>query len=734
MATTTLLHYELLTKLGEGGMGVVYRAHDKKLNRDVALKVLPAIRQLDPKQLARFRREAELVAALNHPNIVTVYSVDEADGERFITMELVEGKTLADLIPKNGMPLERLLRLGIQMAEGLAAAHDRNVIHRDLKPTNIMVTPDERVKVLDFGLAKLQPQEPIPVGPEATTLEQKVSGSDLTASRAFLGTVPYMSPEQLEGRPVDHRADIFAFGVILYEMVVGKRPFRGQSSTAIITAILRDAPEVVSDVRDAPRQLGRLVRFCLEKDPERRFQSAKDLRNALEDLQREVESGEASQRRTGVANAARRAPRKRLRWMLAAALALLAGLVGMSSLDLWLPALREGPRFAMSEEARELLDQGRLSVQRGDTRENLETAERRFRRALSLEPGNPVIQAHLASVLVLLQRDFPDAQRPPEIERLANQALESADLALAHVALGSMLLLAGESEAAESEARRAKQASPDEYPGYTLLGEALLSQDKVDQGIVELRKGASLGGVDMRPRLTLARRLMQLGRNEAAAEEYLKILDYDPDLVNALVNLGIIYSRQGRAVDAIPLQTRAFEVAPSDLTATNLAMAYYRAGRMEEAFEEFREAHDQAPTKAVPMYNLGDMYWEKGDVEEAAHWFDRALEAFSKEIEAGGDRAELTVRRSLILVKLERYSEAAGDLEAALQLDPANTTLMFQAAQVYALAGAEERLFNMVARLVESGHPRDHFLNDESFKDYREDVDFLDLLDRRPRS
>jgi len=266
-------------------MGAVYLAADTKLNRKVALKFLPAEMIADPERLKRFEREAQTVAALNHPNIVTIYSVEEVDGVPFIAMELVEGKSLTELIPTEGLKLEAIFDLAIPIADAVSAAHERGISHRDLKPGNIMVGSDGRVKVLDFGLAKLLQES---TAPDATSL----STQTLTKTGHALGTVTYMAPEQLKGKSPDQRADIFSLGIVLYQMASGQRPFKGETSAEVISSILRDAPPPVTDLKIAlPSHLGRIVKRCLEKNPSHRYQTAAELRNELEVLQREVESG-----------------------------------------------------------------------------------------------------------------------------------------------------------------------------------------------------------------------------------------------------------------------------------------------------------------------------------------------------------------------------------------------------------------------------------------------------------
>jgi len=283
----TLAHYEIVGLLGKGGMGEVYVAEDTKLHRRVALKVLPQEMAADSERRARFQREARAVAALNHPNIVTLHSVEEADGVHFITMELVEGQTLADAMPGKGMALSRLLEIAIPLADAVSSAHRAGITHRDLKPDNIMVDNEGRLRVLDFGLAKLHG----PFGSEGGTEAETATAG--TGEGKILGTVAYMSPEQAEGKPVDPRSDVFSLGTILYEMAAGEQPFRGDTSMSTIGAILKDEPTPVTERnRTLPRHMGRIIRRCLAKDPDRRYQTALDLRNELEQLKAEIDSGE----------------------------------------------------------------------------------------------------------------------------------------------------------------------------------------------------------------------------------------------------------------------------------------------------------------------------------------------------------------------------------------------------------------------------------------------------------
>ncbi|MGB6847316.1 MAG: protein kinase [Thermoanaerobaculia bacterium] len=289
MIGTTLSHYKILDKLGEGGMGTVYLAEDTSLHRKVALKMLPAEMAADQERLDSFQREARAVATLNHPGIVTIYSVEESDQGHFITMELVEGENLDDRLGKGGLNLEEFFKVAIPIADALTTAHNRGITHRDLKPANIMLTAEGRVKILDFGLAKLHAT----LGSEAEDPELPTQA--LTREGMVMGTVPYMSPEQVQGLPVDHRTDIFSLGVIFYELMSGDRPFTGATSAQLVSSILRDDPPPVTKVKiDLPNHLGRIIGRCLEKEVDRRYQTALDLRNELEQLQKETSRDEAT--------------------------------------------------------------------------------------------------------------------------------------------------------------------------------------------------------------------------------------------------------------------------------------------------------------------------------------------------------------------------------------------------------------------------------------------------------
>jgi serine/threonine protein kinase len=292
MIGQALGHYRIEAKLGEGGMGVVYQAFDTHLDRPVAIKILRADATTSPERQRRFVQEAKAASALNHPNIIHIYDISSSGGTDFIAMEFVAGKTLHQLIAKNDLPLRDTLKYSIQIADALARAHSAGIVHRDLKPANIIIDEDGRVKLLDFGLAKLTEKT---LDSEAAAATVTAADAPLTEEGSIVGTVAYMSPEQAEGTKVDARSDIFSFGSVLYEMVTGRRPFEGATKMSTISAILQKEPPPPGGLApNLPPELEKIILRCLRKDRDRRTQHIDDVKLALEELRDDSASGKQS--------------------------------------------------------------------------------------------------------------------------------------------------------------------------------------------------------------------------------------------------------------------------------------------------------------------------------------------------------------------------------------------------------------------------------------------------------
>jgi eukaryotic-like serine/threonine-protein kinase len=309
----TIGPYRVVGKLGEGGMGEVYRARDSRLGREVALKVLHEAVACDPDRIARFEREAQSLAALNHPHIGTLFGMDEAAGRHFLVMELVEGQTLEERVGKGPLPVDEALQIARQVADALEAAHERGIIHRDLKPANVKVTPDGVVKVLDFGLAKgVEPAHAAAANPSQSPTISVLA----TQAGIIFGTAAYMSPEQAKGLPTDHRSDIFSFGCLLYELLTGRRAFVGDTASDMLASVLAREPEWLSLPATIDPRVTKLLRRCLAKSRRDRWQAIGDVRAEIESILAELETRRAP------------APARRWPWLLAASFPVVAALAG----------------------------------------------------------------------------------------------------------------------------------------------------------------------------------------------------------------------------------------------------------------------------------------------------------------------------------------------------------------------------------------------------------------------
>ncbi len=490
-------HFRVVEKLGGGGMGVVYKAQDERLPREVALKFLPPYLADSEEDRVRLEREASAASALDHPNICTIHEIDETeDGQLFIAMAFYEGETLKKKIEADTLSMDESTRIALQAAEGLAAAHHLGIIHRDIKPANLMITDDGTVKIVDFGLAKREGQ------------------TKITRTNAVLGTPIYMSPEQLRGDEVDRRSDVWSLGVVLFQMLSGELPFTTDYDQAAVYSILNTDPESISDhVDNVPDPLHRILATALARDPDERYQDAEEMALALRKMREELGFATTSTVRTETwrpePEPTPRPIRSWRRWAMVAVLALALGVAGWLTLTQWSgpdPPIRD-------QEAQNLFDQARNYERQGFTPAKMETAENLYRKALDVEPGNALIQANLAALLAKVQLRYPAPGRADEIEALVEESLtQNQNLAASLGARGTLELIAGKPEAAEAAARRAVAVDPDDYQGYVLLGEALIAQGRIDEGLEQQRIAVEVGQGFLWARESLGYSLMNLGR------------------------------------------------------------------------------------------------------------------------------------------------------------------------------------------------------------------------------
>ena len=693
-------HYTVLEKLGSGGMGEVYLAEDTRLRRRVALKVLPASMAADPERLERFTREAMAVGALNHPNIVTIYSIEDAGGLQVLAMELVEGGTLAEAIPPGGLSEDDFFRLAIPLAEAISAAHERGVTHRDLKPSNVMVTADGRVKVVDFGLAKLRQEA---AARESTVMLE----DDLTEAGRILGTYPYMAPEQIKGKPADHRADIFSLGVVLYEMATGARPFQGETSADLISSILRDQPPPTHEInRDLPRHLDRILAHCLEKDPDRRFQTAKDLRNELQSLRTEIESERLV--RTTTTGLRRLPGTGRSRWLRdrqgrrlgpAAVIAVIAGLAVAGAVTL---AIYLGGDGALGPAGRAGAGSGiAAAAPAEDQRPSVAVL---FFQNLTGEAELEWLRAGLAEMLVTDLSQSPEIRVVPT-DRLyqilrdlgaVEQPILSSDVVreVAEAAGAGSVLLG-------SYARAGENLLVNVTLQDALSGEIVDAQRVQGDGvgsvfsIVDRLSRSVRGSFERTGRMAETRRQEPQRGIEAVTTSSVEAYRFYAE--------GMRLNNELKVSEAIALFERAVELDPGFAMAhARLARIYETLGREEEleaALERAVAHSDRLPARE--RYFVEGMY--QGLERQG---YGEAIETLAEAVEVYPDHHAARYQLGLLYSYLELHEEAAAEFEELLARGHATDGAYNSLASVYGSLGRSDDARRLLTEWVDDDPER----------------------------
>jgi serine/threonine-protein kinase len=739
----TISHYQIDEKIGEGAMGEVYRARDLKLNRAVALKFIPAALVNEAQRLNRFEREAQLLAALNHPNIAAIHGVEEYQGKPFLVMELVEGETLADHLLAGELPITDALRLALQIAAALKAAHKQGIIHRDLKPANIKITPDGIIKVLDFGLAKQFQDTSKEIDSEAATLHA------LTMAGGVIGTPAYMAPEQAMGQAADRRADFFSFGAILYEMLTAQRAFSGPTLAAIMHAVLSTNPTSPRRLRPAvPVELDAAVMKSLNKKKELRQQDADEISRDLVQINATL-TAQSVALTTSPGRAFRNLAWRFKTWkaehqraaFIAAALVVMVIVGAVATVALKRRAVAVGGPGAVvslkpldaSASTYELFQQGSAFLERYDKEENLNGAMQDFQAALAKDTNYSPAYAGLGLAYLLKYQANRDKQLLDTAFANAKQAVDlNAQLADNRVSLGRVLVEKGDADKAEAEFKQALMVDPLNASAHRGLGDVERARKHWTEAETLYKKAIDLRPKDWDLRLALGNFYFRQSRYAEAEQAFAEVTRLVPDCYLGYRNLGVAYHMQAHFAEASAEFQKALQIKPSAITYSNLGTSLFFQGLYQQSVVAMEKAVQMGANNAQNWINLGDAYrWTPGNEDKAKDAYRTAIKMIRGELLTKPNDADLRSRLALCMAKIGEKKEALAEAAAVEALDR-TASVLSRLVSVYEICGQRKQALDTMAAALKAGYSMEEFGRDPELLELRKDPGFLKLVATLP--
>ncbi len=730
---TTVGLYRIDALAGRGGMGEVYRAWHTRLDRPVALKVLTREKLADRVRRQRFLREARSASSLAHPNIVTVHDLIEVGERDYLVMEWVEGPTLAESIPPGGLPLARALRYALQIAAALRAAHEARIVHRDVKPANVLIADGDVAKLTDFGLAKLSASG----GAEPEGGSTAPTSTQLTRQGARVGTADYMSPEQALGGPVDPRSDIFSLGAVLYEMMTGRRPFAGPSRVAVMHNVVYKEPKSLHRLAPGtPPELRRLIARALAKLPEDRYASMAELEADLEAISRSREIG-GDRRPSGRPGTRGRAlAAAGFALLLAVAAILIPGIgevardAGRSIADRWSRLGRtESPEPL---DAYALYRKGEAHLERYDREGQIDAALDAFQRAIGQREDYAAAYSGLASALRRKAFATKDPVLLEQAERRARQALElEPELLEAEINLALVLIDLGQLDEAGARLERVARLDPGSAAAYRGLGDLAVARGEPDRAVERYRRAIELAPGDRELHGLLGSAYYRAARYAEAADAYRRRVELAPDDVLGRKNLAAALHMLGDYEGAIRELQEAVKVRPEWSVYNNLGTLYFFQGLYPESVRAFESALERGAQSYLVWANLGDACrWSPGNEERAASAYLRAIQLVRKELERSPDDATRRSRLALFLAKRGELAEARATAESLAAGTSADSQTLYRLATVWEIADERQRAIELLERSFRQGYSMSEFERDPELAKLRSSVAGQTMLAR----